>query len=510
MTFFESVLVLLLLSIGLLQVSRRLKLPYPAMLAAAGSLVVLIPGSPSIVIDPSTALALFIAPALLDAAFDFPVTLAQRFWQPLVALAVVAVLLTTIVVAWIGWRFAGLPFAAAVVLGAIVAPPDAAAATAVLSVVSVPKNTASIIKGESLFNDAMALLLFGGALAVQEHGGLDAIVGARLLIAAPAGALLGYVFARLLRFVQPIVTGSLGGNLLQFVSTCLVWVVADRLSVSAVLCVVTYAMTLARSSGVGFGPRMRVHSYAVWATVVFLLNVLAFLFMGMQARSILSRMESTSLKDAVRFALLVIIAVIVVRFIIVMTSNRLAARFESYRGRSEPPLVRQGVLLGWCGMRGLVTLATAFALPSDFPKRDLVTLTAFSVVMATLVIQGLTLAPLIHLLKLDRSEDTTRELAFARHSLVKAGLAHLVGQSSPEADLLRASYTIRLDEPARQMALEQHRELGLSAIAAERKKLEVMRLRHEVDSAVYDILLEELDWRELCMLPDSHRRIDEN
>src|SRR3954447_3578574 len=136
MTFFESLLVLLLVAIVLLQIARRLSLPYPAMLAMAGVLVAFVPGAPAIVIDPGTALALFIAPVLLDAAFDFPVGAAWRLWRPLVALAVVAVLVTTAVVAWIGWAFAGLPISAAVVLGAIVAPPDAAAAIAVLGTVS--------------------------------------------------------------------------------------------------------------------------------------------------------------------------------------------------------------------------------------------------------------------------------------------------------------------------------------------------------------------------------------
>ncbi|MCQ8239708.1 cation:proton antiporter [Rhizosaccharibacter radicis] len=510
MTFFESLLLLLLLCIGLLQLSRRLLIPYPAMLAAAGMLVALVPGAPAITIEPGTALALFVAPALLDAAFDFPVNIARRFWQPLVVLAGVAVLCTTACVAFLGWWVAGLPVAAAMVLGAIVAPPDAVAATAVTGTVSIPKNTLFVIKGESLFNDAVALLLFGAALAVQEHGGLDAMVTGRLLAAAPAAVLLGILLARLARLTTPLVSGTLGGNVLQFVSTCLVWVIADRLGVSAVLCVVAYAMTLARTQGGASSPRMRVHSYAVWATVVFLLNVLAFLLMGMQARTIVARMQTIGLDDAARFAGLVVGAVVVVRFVVVMISNRLAARFPVYRGNAEPPTLRQGVLVGWCGMRGLVTLATAFALPADFPKRDLVTLTAFAVVMATLVIQGLTLRPLIRLLRLDRNEEMARELAMARFKLNKAGMMHLDGHDGPEAALLRAGYAMRLEETGSDGAEERHRALGLSAIAVERAKLEMMRVRHELDAPTYDTLVEELDWRELSLLPEAERRIEEN
>ncbi len=127
MTFFESLILLLLAAIILLQIARRLSLPYPAMLAGAGVFVALIPGSPNIVLSPETALALFIAPVLVDSAFDYPLVAARRFWVPLVSLVIFAVVITTAVVAWVGVAYIGLPLAAAVALGAIVAPPDAAA-----------------------------------------------------------------------------------------------------------------------------------------------------------------------------------------------------------------------------------------------------------------------------------------------------------------------------------------------------------------------------------------------
>jgi len=154
MSFFESLVALLLLAIVLLQITRRTPIPYPTMLAAAGVVVAMVPGAPSIVLDPHTALALFIAPVLLDAAFDFPLSTIRRLWVPLVSLAVVAVVLTTAVVAWIGWAFAGLPLAAAIALGAIVAPPDAAAATTVLKSARLPRQAVQVLTGESLLNDA--------------------------------------------------------------------------------------------------------------------------------------------------------------------------------------------------------------------------------------------------------------------------------------------------------------------------------------------------------------------
>ena len=513
MTLFESLLVVLLVAVLLLQVSRRIAIPYPAMLAAAGALVAVVPQAPAIALDGETALALFVAPVLLDAAYDFPTDAGRRLWRPLVVLAILAVLATAGAVAWIGWAVAGLPWAAAVTLGAIVAPPDAAAATAVIGAVSVPRSTEVVLKGESLFNDATALLLFGGALAIQSQGGLTTDVGLRLALAAPGGLLLGVVLAMAAARVNRWVTGTLGGNILQFVMVYLGWVAAQRLQLSPVLCIVAFAMTLARGGAGRGAPRMRVHSYAVWATVVFLLNVLAFLLMGMQARTIVGQMPRAGLRPALEFAGLVIAAVIVARFAVILTFNRLAAWFRPFRGRADRPSLQQGVLVGWCGMRGLVTLATAFALPASFPQRDLVVLTAFAVVLATLVLQGMTLAPVIRLLRLDRSEDAARERTRARGGLADAALVLLAGREGGEADHLRYGYELARSAAAGSDAAgasERHRTLGLAAVAAERTRLEQLRADDRIGGGAYDALLEELDWRELTLLPDEHRRIVES
>src|SRR3954451_23172470 len=199
------------------------------MLAAAGVAVALIPGSPTISFEPDTALALFMAPVVLDAAFDFPIGAARRLRRQLIVFAVVAVIATTALVAWIGWTFAGFPLAAAVALGAIVAPPDAAAATAVLRAVSIPRNADALLKDESLFNDATALLLFSAALAVLSSGRLTLPVGLHIAVAVPGGLLLGLVCALLFLRINRFVKNTLGGNLLQFVVAYLIWISAEHL-----------------------------------------------------------------------------------------------------------------------------------------------------------------------------------------------------------------------------------------------------------------------------------------
>jgi CPA1 family monovalent cation:H+ antiporter len=506
MTFFESLLALLFAAILLLQVSRRLHLPYPAMLALAGVIVAFIPGSPTIAIDPNTALALFIAPVLLDAAFDFPLGAAKRLWRPLAVMAVGAILITAAAVAWIGVAYVGLPLAAAVVLGAIVAPPDAAAATAVLGSVSLPKRTLAVLKGESLFNDATALLLFSGALAVQANGGFGAGIGLRLALAAPGGIVFGVAAALAIQRLNPLVAGTLGGSIMQFVTAFAVWIIAEHLQLSPVLAVVGCAMTIAHSPGASGSPRMRVHSFAVWATVVFLANVLAFLLMGMQARLIISRMNSARLYESLDVAAVIVLTVVISRVVVVMSWNRLAARFKSVRGDLPPPTLAQGIFVSWCGMRGLVTLATAFALPSDFPQRDLVVLSAFAVVLMTLIVQGMTLTPLIRLLKLDKVDDPEQEMEHARGKLAAAGSSALVQVAGAEAERLRFGYELQTDPDA----VARNCEAGLAAIKAERAKLQMLRDDYELGDESYYRLQEEIDWRELSLLPEDKRRIEES
>ena len=285
---------------------------------------------------------------------------------------------------------------------------------------------------------------------------------------------------------------------------------AERLQLSPVLATVACAMTAAHSRQAAGSPRMRVHSFAVWASVVFALNVLAFLLMSMQARSIIGRMSPEHLGDAMRVAALVVAAVIVTRFVVVMGWNRLANWFPTVRGDLPAPRVRQGVAVGWSGIRGLLTLATAFALPSDFPPRDLVVLVAFAVVLATLVLQGVTLAPLIRLLKLDRMEDPAADLRDARRALAAIGLEEL--RAAPDGtdmtlgDLYRIKAAKEADE-SELKRLAEHRQHALFAVQRQRSLLRRLRNEERVDTDVFYQLQEEIDWRELTLLPDDQRRI---
>jgi NhaP-type Na+/H+ or K+/H+ antiporter len=241
--------------------------------------------------------------------------------------------------------------------------------------------------------------------------------------------------------------------------------------------------------------------------VVFTLNVLAFLLMGMQARSIVLRMQGPHLRHSLEFAGLVIVAIVITRMIVVLGYS-----YWDYRREKSPDARNEAIFMGWCGMRGFVTLATAFALPENFPHRDTAVLTAFAVALSTLVLQGLTLAPLVRKLGLDRSQESVAELASARVALAQSGLESVANEEGPEAENLQYRLSLKLRrclDRGQCGPLDRMHSLGLKAIEAERAELEKLRSDDKVSATGYLDLQEQLDWAELTLLSDSDRRIEE-
>jgi Na+/H+ antiporter len=503
MQLFESTLLLLAIAVVLLQVARRLRVPYPSLLALVGGCVALMPFAPHMNIDPRLALALFVAPAVMDTAFDVPPRDLVRVWLPIVSLAVVLVLLTVVAVAWVGVRYGGLPLAAAVALGAIVAPPDAAAAGAVLREFNLPRRTMAVLQGESLLNDAVALLLFSLAVTVTiSPGSESSALVTRLLFAVPGGVALGIGIGFFGAKIIPNLSGTLSSILVQFLLTYGAWILADRLGLSAIMCVVGLAAVASRIAPARTTARDRVNTNAVWATVVFVLNVLAFLLMGLQARGILDQLPSDKLQRALVFGGLVLATVIGVRFAYVMSYGWVLRRFRRFFEvrviGGAVPKVRIGILVSWCGMRGLVTLATAFALPAQFPGRDVIVLSAFTVVLGTLILQGFTIRPLIAALRIQPDESLDVDVATARKAMLDAALDDLAGESGQGAEEVRAEF-----EAARQATVDRSRPvtdydtLRRRALQAERRVLNEWRRDGRILDDVYHLLEDELDRAEL-------------
>ncbi|MES0097092.1 cation:proton antiporter [Mesorhizobium sp. M0019] len=507
MALFELTLVLLLIAVALTALSRRLQIPYPSLLALAGAGIAFLPFAPTIEIDPELALALFIAPVLLDAAYDTSLRDLNRYKVSLILLALGAVIFTTVTVALVGWTMAGLPIAAAIALGAIVAPPDAVAAAAVLGQFKVPHRITAILEGESLLNDATALLIYRMSVSAAAGSILLSSAVPMILLSTVGSLAAGYVLGRLSLAILGRIDDPASGTVVQFASTFGVWILADRIGLSAIITIVVYAMTIARTSPRRMPARNRVSSYSVWETAVFVLNVLAFVLMGLQARSIVGRLAEQGQSEAFVFALAVLAVVIVSRLVWVLGCGailRALARLGDEDRRKDAPTFRGGVLIGWCGMRGLVTLAAAFALPADFSGRDPIVLAAFTVVLGTLVLQGVSLKPLLLLLNLDLDRTVDREVAQARVAIMQAALDVLSGKTSSAAGAVREQYAAQraiAENPEDAQAATEYDRLRLYAIKSQRDALERLRIDGTIGDEAYHRLEEEIDWSELAASP---------
>ncbi|HVV41751.1 MAG TPA: sodium:proton antiporter, partial [Nitrobacter sp.] len=434
MITFEWIIGLLLCAVLLSALARRAGIPYPTFLAIGGMLLAFVPAGPSWTLEPDLALALFVAPVLLDAAYDTSLRDLRDNWLPVATLVVVAVAVTTASVALVTrWLVPDMPWSAAIALGAIVAPPDAAAATAILRQVNLPYRLLKILEGESLLNDASALLIYRvavGATAIPHFRWSD--FAPTITIALIGSLVAGFLLAKLMMMLTRRVTDVPSAIILQFANTFLVWILAEHVGLSGILTIVAYAITIARTAPARTPARIRVPSYAVWETAVFVLNVLAFVLIGLQLGPIWQRLDDSLRPHYCLVAGAVLTAVILARIAWVMSYNT-AQRIKIARYGFRPrrpvaaPTLQGGLVISWCGMRGIVTLAAAFALPDGFPYRDLMLLTAFAVVLGSLVIQGLTLRPLIALLQPTEDDPVADEVGHARAVAYRAALDEIDG-----------------------------------------------------------------------------------
>ncbi len=510
MLTFEWIIGLLLGAVALSALARRIKVPYPTFLAIGGMLLAFLPSGPSWALEPELALALFVAPVLLDAAYDTSLRDLRNNWLPVSTLVLVAVGVTTTAVAVVAhWLRPDMPWAVAIALGAIVAPPDAAAATAILRQVSLPYRIQKILEGESLLNDASALLIYRVAvgLVAAEHMKVREFIPA-LALALVGSLIAGYLFARVWTLITRRITEAPSAIITQFAGTFMVWIVAEHVGLSGILTIVAYAITIARTAPERTPARLRVASYAVWETVVFVLNVLAFMLIGMQLRPIWSGLDDDVRLQYCSFAAAILAVVIIARIAWVMPYGAFLRALEAHgllppRAVTAVPTVRRGVVVSWCGMRGIVTLAAAFALPESFPYRDLILLTAFAVVLGSLVIQGLTLRPLIMALEFDKDDPVAREAAHARSVAFRAALDAIDTDPSEEAEILRLEYRAVLlraeTEPDGGVATSElpADPMRRRAIGAARQALLRMRQFEEIGDDAFHQVEEELDRAEL-------------
>jgi CPA1 family monovalent cation:H+ antiporter len=508
MHFFEWLLILLAGAVVATAIARKLKLPYPSLLALGGTALALLPNTPVFTLDPALTLALFVAPVLLDAAFDTSLRDLKRLWVPVLCLVVIAVGITTLAVAWLVHTLVpAMPWAACIALGAIVAPPDAAAASAVLRTLKIPHRMVVLLEGESLLNDATALLIY--RLAVTAVMGADFTM---THIAWQSGAMVasvfvGFALAHLYTRITRLITDIPSSIVLQFVGTFGLWILAEEVGLSAIVTVVVYAITASRIAPALTPAQLRLPSYAVWETVVFVLNVLAFVLIGLQLRPILSALEPAQREQYLIVALAVLGMVVVVRILWVFLYNRTAWLKSKLFGPGSwpgttPPTLGGSLIISWCGMRGIVTLAAAYALPAGgngaaaFPYRELILLCAFTVVVGTLIVQGLTLRPLIHALGLKDDGSVEHEIHAVKQRLAGVALEILDGDGSEAAGMLREEFTTPAPNGDGSMPESQRtvrNRLRARVVAAQRDALVRMRDTAEIGDDAFHRIEEMLD-----------------
>lgn len=512
---FELLLLLIAASVALAYVAERLRVPLAVALVFGGIALAFVPGVEAIELDPELALALFLPPLLQASAYrtDWP---AFRFnLRPILLLAVGAVFFTAAAVAVVAKLLVpDLPWWAAVALGAIVAPPDAVAAAAVLKQVKLPKRIVTVLEGESLINDASSLVLYRFAVAATLAGSFSLGQGLLQFVGAAAGGtLVGWIFGRIAMWVFARLDDTLLDITVSLLAGFLAYLAAELFHVSGVLAAVACGLVLGRRQHTQFSARTRLDMAAVWNFVEFILTAVVFMLIGLQLRGIVERLERYNAGDLALLGLAVSATLIVSRFVWVFPSIWLPrALSRRVRERDPMPPWSHPTILSWAGMRGVVSLAAALALPARFPGRDIIVFLAFCAIFATLVVQGTTLGWLIRRLGAEEKETPLAEpeTAQARAEIAAAALdavkEHV--ESDPATEHAEAAaevvseYETRVeranvegqDPETKAEQLHAQQRLRLVAIEAAREKLKEQV--DQIDADAHRALGEELDLEE--------------
>jgi len=514
---FELVIAMFLAVIVLHYIGQRLKLPAPVALIVGGALLAFAPGLPSIAIDPDLVLVLFLPPLLMDSAWVIPLGQLRRHKIGIASLAIGAVLFTTVVIALVAHLlFPSLPWAACAALGAIVSPPDAIAARALLQRVTLPRRLRILLEGESLLNDATGLVLFRFAVAAGATGAFDAgSAVASFFLLACGGALVGIVvgtaWVKLVR--------RLGDEYLIIATTALIswasYLLAETLHVSGVFATVTTALIASWHAHTVLSASNRIRGGAFWTVLIFLMEATIFMLIGLSLRGVVER--TGGLGPLIeRFgvpSLLVLLAIVLARFawmfgseLVIALCNRLGLR------RHAPIGVRGTAVLGWTGVRGVITLALALSVPQEFPGRDFILVAAFVVILGTVFVQATTLGRVIAWARLTEpvSEKPRLTMSEAEAAMAQVQLAMLErkvvdGDGNVVHPRLLEQYqrkakavTEYAERPEHYSSdLHAHFNLVLAAIATGRRELVRLQRAGEIDDDILRELEHDLDLEEL-------------
>ncbi len=497
-------------------VARRLDWSPPLCLIALGVGASFVPGVPDYHLSPEVVLVGLLPPLLYSAAIQTSLLDFRKMRGPIALLSVGLVVFTTFAVGLVAWAVVpGLPLAAGIALGAVVAPPDAVAASAVARRVGMPRKLVRLLEGESLFNDAAALVALRTAIAAVAGSITLWEVGLDFLLAAVGGALVGAVVGLATAWVRERLTDLVTDTALSFAVPFVAYLLAEVLHGSGVLAVVIAGILLGHKSPVILSGSARLASRHNWQTIQFLLENLVFLLIGLQVRQILQEVGESdlSLGLIVGICVAVLAATILTRILWLIgigLLKRVTARWKRTRTHVWP--WRYSAVIAWAGMRGVVTLAAAFVLPADTPQRAVLLLAAFVVVAGTLVIQGMTLPGLVRRLRLpppDPAEDALQEAGVLNDMTHVAleKLEELRGPGDPQEviDRLRNRLRDRTDSAWEQLGRQStlvetpsdsYRRLRMELLRVEREQALKARDNGTADDVVLRRVLERLDIEE--------------
>lgn len=505
MDSFKIVVFIMAILISLTAIANKRKLPYPVLLVAAGLIIGFVPQLPDLALDPDIVFVIILPPLLYDAASRTSWHEFRTAIRPISALAITLVFFTTISVAVTAhYIIPGFSWPLAFVLGAVVSPPDAVAASGIIKGLGLNKKVITILEGESLVNDASALIAYRYAVTAVTTGtfvfwkaGLQflLVAGAGILI----GILVGYLFVLAHKKIKnnPVVETSL-----TLLSPFISYLSAEQFHMSGVLAVVSTGLVISWRSPEVFTFQARLQTRVVWDTLIFLLQGFVFILIGLQLPSIIRDLGNYPFREILGYGLLISGVTIVVRIIWVFAGAWWMNYFQKRRkipNAEEESTWKNVLVVAWTGTRGVISLAAALALPlllddgSPFPKRHSIIFLAFVVIFVTLVVQGLSLPLLIRLLKIKPQEDTSAEEKELQLHLATATLNFIdqelsVRLDGPSKELLKKKYEVLIHQLTREIRRHKKIDHGKGTLS-DLPPDALLTARLEISNFQRDILL---------------------
>lgn len=517
---FELVIGMFVAIIALHYAADRFGLPPSVALLAGGALLAFLPGLPTITVDPGLVLVIFLPPLLMDGAWSIALHPLRRHVIGIASLAIGAVFFTCAVVAAVTHLlFPSLPWAACAALGAIVSPPDAVSARAILERVRLPRRLQILLEGESLLNDASGLVLFRFAVAAAVTGGFSVVdaAGSFLLLAA-GGAFVGIVVGT----VWVLFVRRLGDEYLIIAGTTLLcwasYLLGELIHVSGVIATVTAGLIMGWYQHTVLSASTRMRGTSFWTVIVFLMEAAVFILIGLSLRGVVERGGGFGVVAATMGLpiLAILVALTLARFawlfgsdLVIKVCNLLG--FDRYT-----PLGSRGVtVIGWAGVRGVVTLALALSVPEGFPGRDLILVTSFAVIVGTVLVQGTTLGHVISWARLTEPQAERAHLSMSQAEAAMAQAQFATVQSlayDKEGNLIHpqlleryqrravaiVDYAARTDHYS--PILHAHFDVVLEAVATGRRELIRLHRAGEIDDETLHELERDLDLEELSAI----------